>query len=105
MSLVAALPGRPLSEAEVAKLNRADPVRLAIALEESGPTEGLLLATDDWVKGLRFLGGAWEVAESVAVESEDDRYEGLRRCEDAIREADGAETAPEQDPSAGSDSN
>lgn len=91
MSLVASLPGRPLSDAEVAKLNRADPVELAVAVDESGPTEGLLLATDDWVKGLRFLGGAWEVTETVRTDEGTDRYDGLRRCEDAVREARAAD--------------
>lgn len=104
MSLVASLPGRPLSDAEVASLNRADSVELAVAVDESGPTEGLLLATDDWVRGLRFLGGAWEVTETVAVDEGTDRYDALRTCEDAVRAAregedgrDGADAAPEPD--------
>ncbi|WP_246310238.1 hypothetical protein [Halorarum halophilum] len=91
MSLVASLPGRPLSDAEVASLNRADSVELAVAVDESGPTEGLLLATDDWVKGLRFLGGAWEVTETVDIDGEEDRYDALRACEDAVREAQEAD--------------
>lgn len=87
MSLVASLPGRPLSPAEVASFNRADAVELAVAVEESGTTEGLLLATDDWVKGLRLLGGAWEVAETAPIDEGADRYDALRECEDAVRAA------------------
>lgn len=105
MSLVASLPGRPLTDAEVASLNRADSVELAVAVDpapadegtnadrETDPggagapdgVEGLLLATDSWVKGLDFLGGAWEVVETVAIEEEADRYDALRACEDAVR--------------------
>ena len=100
MSLVASLPGRPLSEAEIAALNRADSVELAVAVDgETGGeaaaanaaadgAEGLLLATESWVKGLEFLGGAWEVVETVAIEEEADRYDALRRCEDAVRADD-----------------
>lgn len=126
MSLVASLPGRPLTDAEVASLNRADAVELAVAVDPAGEgadgsddgradddgredddgrkseddgrgepapggagapdgAEALLLATDSWVKGLDFLGGAWEVVETVPVEGEDDRYDALRACEDAVR--------------------
>ncbi|WP_246308160.1 hypothetical protein [Halorarum salinum] len=98
MSLVASLPGRPLSDAEIASLNRADSVELAVAVDESGATEALLLATDDWVKGLRFLGGAWEVTETVAVDEGTDRYDALRACEDAVRAAgEGADGASRGD--------
>ncbi|WP_435066404.1 hypothetical protein, partial [Halobaculum sp. EA56] len=87
MSLVASLPGRPLTDAEVAALNRADSVELAVAVDDGTDTEaaeanaaaagaeGLLLATDSWVKGLDFLGGAWEVVETVAIEDEAERYD------------------------------
>ena len=97
MSLVASLPGRPLTDGEIASLNRADSVELAVAVESDTDSEaaeanaadagaeGLLIATDAWVKGIDFLGGAWEVVESVDVEDDDDRYDALRACEDAVR--------------------
>ena len=100
MSLIASLPGRPLSEAEIAALNRAESVELAVAVDSetegeaaaanaaADGAEGLLLATESWVKGLDFLGGAWEVVETVAIEEEADRYDALRRCEDAVRADD-----------------
>lgn len=97
MSLVASLPGRPLTDGEIASLNRADSVELAVAVESDTDSEaaeanaadagaeGLLVATDSWVKGIDFLGGAWEVVESVDIEDDEDRYEALRACEDAVR--------------------
>jgi hypothetical protein len=97
MSLVASLPGRPLTDGEVASLNRADSVELAVAVGSDTDSEaaaanaaadgaeGLLLATDSWVNGLDFLGGAWEVVESIDIERESDRYDALRACEDAVR--------------------
>ena len=102
MSLLSSLPGRPLSDGEVAALNRSESVELAVAVDSETHTEaaeanaaadgaeGLLLATESWVKGLDFRGGVWEVVESVAVDGEADRYDALRTCEDAVR-ANGAE--------------
>ncbi|WP_277555408.1 hypothetical protein [Halobaculum limi] len=102
MSLVASLPGRPLTDGEVAALNRADSVELAVAVDSDTDSEtadrnaaadgaeGLLLATDSWVKGLDFLGGAWEVVETVHIDSEEERYDALRVCEDAVRANDAA---------------
>lgn len=104
MSLVASLPGRPLTDAEVAALNRAESVELAVAVESETTSEaadanaaatgaeGLLLATESWVKGLDFLGGAWEVVETVAIDSEAERYDALRACEDAVRANDAGGT-------------
>jgi len=97
MSLVASLPGRPLTDGEIASLNRADSIQLAVAVESDTDSEaaeanaadpgaeGLLVATDSWVKGIDFLGGAWEVVESVGIEDDEDRYDALRACEDAVR--------------------
>lgn len=97
MSLVASLPGRPLTDGEIASLNRADSIQLAVAVESDTDSEaaeanaadagaeGLLVATDSWVKGIDFLGGAWEVVESVDIEDDEDRYDALRTCEDAVR--------------------
>ncbi|WP_435125006.1 hypothetical protein [Halobaculum sp. D14] len=97
MSLVASLPGRALSDAEVASLNRADSVELAVAVDDDGDTDGLLLATDSWVKGLRFMGGAWEVVETVGIDDVEERYDALRTCEDAVREAHAAAEAERTD--------
>lgn len=101
MSLISSLPGRPLSDGEVAALNRAESVELAVAVDSETDTEaaeanaaapgteGLLLATGAWVKGLDFRGGVWEVVETVAIDDESERYDALRVCEDAVR-ANGA---------------
>lgn len=90
MSVLDSLPARPLSDAELAKLNRAETVELAVAVDDDeGPTDGLLLATDRWVKGLVFDGEGWRVAETVAL-ADAARYDAMRTCEDAVR---GFETA------------
>lgn len=95
MSVLSSLPERPLKEAEVASLNRSEGVDLAVATEPEGPTAGLVVATDGWVKGLTFDGsyaesagfeGEWTVVETVDLDGAE-RYEGLRTCEDAVREA------------------
>jgi hypothetical protein len=107
-----------LSDATVSKLNRSEPVTLAVAVEpaaddgdERGDSEttdddtagddtgdsettddgarGLLVATDEWVRGLAF-DGSWRVVDAVDYEPGDDdegRYEALRECEDAVRAA------------------
>lgn len=85
MSLVTSLPDRPLSAAEVAALNRADAVELAVAVDDDDPADGVLLATDAWVKGLRFTDEAWRVVESVPLGDGGERYDALRRCEEAVR--------------------
>lgn len=92
MSILDSLPSRPLSDAELASLNRAGPVELAIAVDEDGPTEALLLATESWVKALVFDqpeqdtedSGGWRTVETVTLE-ETERYEALRQCEETVR--------------------
>ena len=95
MSVLSSLPERPLKEVEVASLNRSEEVDLAVATEPAGPTAGLGGATDGWVKGIAFAGsyaessgfeGEWAVVETVDLD-EAERYEGLRTCEDAVRDA------------------
>lgn len=89
MSLVSSLPDRPLSAGEIAALNRADAVDLAVAVDDD-PADGLLLATDAWVKGLSWSEAGWAVVETVPLDDDDDRYEGLQACEEAVRvERDG----------------
>ena len=124
MSVVDSLPTRPLSDATVSKLNRSEPVTLAVAVDTDGDatentgddtdaddtdgdsndtdggsndtdadntdgeTRGLLVATDDWVRGLAFDDG-WRVVRAVEYDAGDDgegRYEALRECETAVRE-------------------
>ncbi|WP_224336647.1 hypothetical protein [Haloprofundus halobius] len=84
MSILDSLPSRPLSDAELAALNRADAVELAIAVDD-GPTEALLLATESWVKALAFDadGDGWRTVETTSLD-EMERYEALKRCEEAI---------------------
>ncbi|QCJ48070.1 MULTISPECIES: hypothetical protein [Haloprofundus] len=86
MSILDSLPSRPLSDAELASLNRADAVELAIAVDDGGPTEALLLATESWVKALVFGGedGGWRTADTVSLD-EVERYEALKRCEESAR--------------------
>lgn len=68
------------------KLNRADSVNLAVAVDDdSGETTGLLLATGAWVKGLALGEEGWETVETVDL-TETERYDALRTCEDAVRE-------------------
>ncbi|WP_101297530.1 hypothetical protein [Halegenticoccus soli] len=84
MSIVDSLPRRALADGELAALNRSDAVDLAVAVESGGPTEGVLLATDRWVKGLALSGEGWRVVETVSLEGTE-RYDALRSCEDAVR--------------------
>ncbi|MWV64516.1 hypothetical protein GRS48_06715 [Halorubrum sp. JWXQ-INN 858] len=85
MSTLASLPARPLRESEVAALNRSDGVAYAVATASSGPTPGLVIATDAWVKGLAVVDDAWTVVETVSLE-DGDRPDALRRCERAVVE-------------------
>lgn len=93
MSVLSSLPSRPLRESEVADLNRADALELAVATEPDGPTAGLVVAGGAWVKGLAFDGefterdgfeGEWTVVQTVELDGTE-RYEGLRICEGAVR--------------------
>lgn len=91
MSVLSSLPDRPLQESEVVSLNRSEELELAVATETNGPTAGLVVAADDWVKGLAFDGtwadgfeGDWTVVETMTLDDAE-RYEGLQQCEDAVR--------------------
>lgn len=121
MSVLDSLPDRPLTDAELASLNRADAVALAVDVtdaaetasaettsgettsedsadtDEEEPTpgdadadgvEGLLLATDAWLRGLAYDadGGGWRVVESESL-ADEERFDAMRACEDAVREA------------------
>lgn len=100
-----ALPPRPLTEAELAALNRADAVDLAVDVTEAAgghpdSVGALLVATDEWVAGLVAPaidpgadgdatadpdGEDWRIVERVLTEG-DGRFDGLERCEAAVRE-------------------
>lgn len=85
MVLLDALPTRPLSASELASLNRAERVDLAVGGAEDGnPTTSVLLATETWVKAVVFDGDAWQVVETVTLDDVE-RFDALRTCEDAIR--------------------
>lgn len=87
MSIVTSLPDRPLNEAEVAALNRSDSFELTLALETSKPTRGLVLAREEWVKGVAYAPEeGWRVVETFARDDESgDRFEGMRECEEAVQ--------------------
>lgn len=91
MSVLDSLPDRPLTDAELASLNRADAVEVAVDVTEAerktpGDVSGLLLATEEWVKGLVHGGGGWRVVANRAVEDDGDRFDAMQHCEDAIRD-------------------
>lgn len=89
MSVVDSLPDRPLTDAELATLNRADAVSLAVDVTEAegttGEIRGLLVGADDWLKGLVYADG-WRVVASEAG-GESGRFDAMRTCEDAVRAA------------------
>ncbi|WP_435116949.1 hypothetical protein [Halolamina sp. C58] len=93
MSVLDSLPDRPLTDAELASLNHSDALEIAVDVADSegageGAIVGLLLATDDWVKGLVYERDGWRVAETVALgDDANARYEGMQTCEAAIRTA------------------
>jgi hypothetical protein len=93
MSVLDSLPDRPLTDAELASFNRSDALEIAVevadfANPDSDEIAGVILATDDWVKGLAYDGDGWGVAETVSLgEGENERYEGMQTCESAVREA------------------
>jgi hypothetical protein len=85
MALLDSLPPRPLDESEVTALNRSDAVELAIAVDDDGPTDAVLLATDSWVKALLLSDDGWTVVETVSLD-DTERYEALRICEETVRD-------------------
>jgi hypothetical protein len=93
MSVLDSLPDRPLTDAELASFNRSDTLEIAIEVSDfanpdSDEIVGVILATDDWVKGLAHVEDGWRVAETVALgEGENERYEGMQTCESAVRKA------------------
>ena len=92
MSVLDSLPDRPLTDAELASFNRSDALDVAVDVADlenpdDGEVVGLLLATEDWVKGLAYDDG-WRVVETTPLgDGENERYEGMRVGEAAVREA------------------
>jgi hypothetical protein len=84
MTLVESLPSRPLTPKELTDLNAADAFELAVSVEDDDAAESLLVATDSWVKGLVFDGSAWRVVETVTLDDENRRIDGLQACEGAV---------------------
>ena len=93
MSVLDSLPDRPLTDAELASFNRSDALDMAIDVgdRETPDTDGIVgvvLATDDWVKALVYDREGWRVVETASLgDGENERYDGLRSCESAVREA------------------
>ncbi len=87
MSVLESLPSRPLTDAEMAALNRADVVDLAVPVDDEGPNDAVLLATEQWVKALVYDdddGDGWHVLKTIGLEKVD-RFDALQSCEAEIR--------------------
>ncbi|MFB6250445.1 MAG: hypothetical protein ABEI27_01945 [Halobellus sp.] len=91
MSIVESLPPRPLSPEELLQLNAAEVLELAVPIEDEGLVSGVLVATDVWVKGLALDAEepSWTVLETVALDDETERVDGLQACEAVILRARG----------------
>lgn len=96
MSVLDSLPDRPLTDAELASFNRSDALDIAVDVADrdspdDGGVVGLLLATEDWVKGLAYddvEGEGWRVVETTPLgDDENERYDGMRAGEAAVRDA------------------
>ncbi|MCO8268565.1 hypothetical protein ACOZ4B_18885 [Haloferax prahovense] len=85
MSLIESLPARPLEPQELTSLNRADAFELVVAVEDDGPARSLLVATEGWVKAIAYEDDAgWSVVETVELDEETQRIDGLQTCEEAV---------------------
>jgi hypothetical protein len=86
MSVVESLPPRPLDPEELLQLNAAEALELAVPIEDEGRVSGVLVATDTWVKGLALDAAepSWTVVETVTLDGETERVDGLQACEAAI---------------------
>ena len=90
MGLLESLPARPLTRAELAKLNGADAVDLVAPVTEgddadadtapNAEVEGVLVATDAWVQAVVFRGDAWDAVARVNLD-DTERFGALRACE------------------------
>lgn len=89
MGLLESLPARPLTRAELAKLNDADAVDLVAPVAEDdadanaapdAEVDGVLVATDAWVQAVVFRGDAWDAVARVDLDGTE-RFDALRACE------------------------
>ncbi|WP_049981648.1 hypothetical protein [Halolamina rubra] len=90
MRVLDSLPDRPLTDAELASFNQSEAIEIAVEVAEADDDGigGVILATEDWVKGLAYGAEGWRVAETVSLgDGENERYDGMRACESAVREA------------------
>ena len=120
MGLLESLPARPLTRAELARLNDSDAVDLIAPVTEADPDAdadtspdaeiaGILVATDAWVQAVVFRGEAWDAVARVDLD-DTERFDALRACEtealDALSrrsEGDAAAEAGEADAVDGGD--
>jgi hypothetical protein len=91
MSVLDSLPDRPLTDAELASLNRSDAVEVAVDVTEAerktpGDVAGLLLATADWVKGLAHGDDGWREIATRELRADEERFDAMQHCEDAVRD-------------------
>ncbi|MGQ4555685.1 hypothetical protein [Halobellus sp. GM3] len=86
MSIVESLPPRPLAPEELLRLNAADALELVVPIEDEGRASGVLVATTEWVKGLAFdaAAGSWTVVETVSLDGDSERIDGMQTCEAEI---------------------
>lgn len=86
MSVIDALPARPLTPQELVQLNAAEALELAVPIEDEGAASGLLVASETWVKGLAFDAEdeSWSVVETVELTKDTERVDGLQACERSI---------------------
>jgi hypothetical protein len=89
VTVIESLPGRPLSDGDVAALHRSEGIEMAVPVGEvegetaEGPTTGLLLVTDAWVSGLAFGDDGWTAVERVSLDGTE-RFDALRAAEEAV---------------------
>lgn len=96
-SVISALPDRPLKAAEFTALNHSDTFALALpidpeeaverdTMEATEITDAIILGTDQWMKALQYDDG-WRVVESVEMDDpEEERFDALQRCQQALTE-------------------
>ncbi|AEN06219.1 hypothetical protein Halar_2568 [halophilic archaeon DL31] len=92
MSVLDSLPDRPLTDAELTSFNRSDALEIAVNVSEAesktpGDVSALLLATESWVKGLVHGEGGWRVVATCDLGDDEERFDAMQHCEEAVREA------------------
>lgn len=96
-TVLESLPDRPLTTKQLTALNHSDAFDLVVPveteeavdpeeMEEVEISEGIILATQNWVKGIAYDESGWTVVASEAVEGED-RTDALVAAEAAVEDA------------------